>query len=125
MESFLFCLCSSTLKLGLTPHLGLLCNVLHCLFFQCIFQGTHISVRGSLGMKVGENGKDLSSSSISLSVPEAKPFETVSTRLTLKADLAQTKDGLLSEHRVSQVSKSYFHYWIDLTQGLLQNGQEG
>ena len=55
-------------------------------------------------MKIGENSEDLSAGSICLSVDEAKPFQTVSIKLTVRADLQLSKDGLLFEHRVSKVN---------------------
>ena len=55
-------------------------------------------------MKIGENSEDLSAGSICLSVDEAKPFQTVSIKLTVRADLQLSKDGLLFEHRVSKLT---------------------
>ena len=62
-------------------------------------------------MKIGENSEDLSAGSICLSVDEAKPFQTVSIKLTVRADLQLSKDGLLFEHRVSKVNicSTYLH----------------
>ena len=74
-------------------------HVILLLFFS--LKDTKICVRGSLGLKIGQDCENLFATPICVNVDEAKPFQTAAIKLYVRADLQLSKDGLLFEHRVS------------------------